>query len=112
MKKYLLPALIVFIFITFFWFLPTSLSAPMLSLLALGIIPGTNTEMGIALPLIAGGIALIMLIRWLRQLSGELMEYKTETALREETVAAQTQTPATMPSDLPLNAEEIDLLSI
>ncbi len=92
--------------------MPASLSAPMLSLITLGIIPGTSIEMGVALPLISGGIAFVLLIAWLKQLSSELMEYKTEVALREEAISTQAQTPAAMPDSLPLDAEEIDLLSI
>lgn len=111
MKKYLLPALILFVFVAI-WFLPASLNTPILTLIALGVIPGTNIEMGFLLPLIAIGIASTTLIIWLKQLSGELMEYKTEVALREEAIASQAQTPATMPENLPLDVEEIDLLSI
>ncbi len=111
MKKYVLPILIIFVFIAL-WLSPFSLNTSLLSLLTLGVIPGTSVELGLAFPLIAGSFAFVMLIAWLRQLSSELMEFKTEAALREEAIAAQTQTPATMPSDLPLDAEEIDLLSI
>lgn len=111
MKKYLLPALILFVFITL-WLLTISFSKIAIDFLALGIIPGTNIETGIYLPIVAGTIAFVLLVAWLRQVSAELMEYKTKEALNEQATTTQSSTPAAMPEHLPLNTEEIDLLSI
>lgn len=111
MKKYVLASLVLGILVAL-WLLPISLSSIILNFLALGLIPGTEIELGFALPVGVGLITFTFLLVWIKQTSGELMDYKTEVALKEEAIKAQAKTPASLPKKAPLETEEIDLLSI
>ncbi len=93
------------------WNLPESITLPFFHLIILGIIPGTNYELGLIFPLILITVAVAFLVRWTSQLGGELMEYKTQLARAEEAEAENQATVRTSQTTA-LTMEEIEAISI
>lgn len=94
------------------WFLPDAITVPFFHLIILGIIPGTNIEMGLIFPLVLITFATFLLVRWSSQAVDELVEFKTELARQEEAEAenqAVLHTGAT--ADQAMD-EEIEVISI
>lgn len=110
MKKVIWSAIILVVVLL--WNLPESITLPFFHLIILGVIPGTNYELGLIFPLILIIVAMVFLIRWTSQVSGELIEFKTQLARAEEAEAenqAVIRTGETV--SLAMN-EEIDIISI
>jgi len=100
-----------------FWLLPDSVTLPLMHLIILGIIPGTDIEMGLIFPLVTVVVATFFLVRWLSETAEALVEYKTEASHAEKRaielqVAAQKRATTEAPDIQPVDAEEIDLQSI
>ena len=114
MRKILLITLIV-ASVLGVWFMPASFDAALLSLLVLGLIPGTTLELGAFLPIIAIGIATLLSVLWMKEFSAELMMFKTKEALREEQLRLQINSSEEVSpekEELLPDTEEIDLFSI
>lgn len=111
MKKKHVSAIIIFV-IPLLWILPEPVTRPILYMLMLGIVPGTDIEMGLVLPFVLTCIALFFAIRWSREVSDAFIEYKTEIALKEEEAAENKDLEKTGTAANKLIDEEIEAISI
>lgn len=102
----------VFLAIVALWILPGNMTLPFFHLIVLGVIPGTTTETGLILPLILAIATTFFLVRWILQVSEDLMEFKTKTALAEREVTGLSVNPQHNTQPPAVGVEEIDLLSI
>ncbi len=110
MKKVIWSAILLSV--AAIWFLPESVTRPLFHLIILGIIPGTETEMGLIFPLTLVAVATFFLVRWIIQATEGLMEFKTEIAHQKKAeIENQTIVHTGETADLTMD-EEIDLISI
>ena len=110
MKRVVWSAIILAVAVI--WFLPEAITRPFFHLLVLGIIPGTEVEMGLIFPLALITIATFLLVRWTSEAAEELVVFKTELALQEE---AEAETLAVQSASETANKamdEEIEIISI
>lgn len=109
-KKYFSAALVLVIFIL--WLLPEPVTRPLTYLLVLGVVPGTNIDVGLPISFVLLCVALFFAVRWAREISAALMEYKTEIALKEAEDAEKAELVKTGESANELVDEEIEIMSI
>lgn len=110
MKKYLVAALVLSV--TSFWILPEQVTNPLMELIILGIIPGTNVSVGFVLPLIAWMVAAFFLMRWWSEASEAMLAYKTQMNRLDEQQRDELAIIKTGESANQLIDEEIDIVSI
>ncbi len=94
------------------WFLPEAVTQPLFHLLVLGIIPGTETEMGLIFPLVLTTAVSLLLVRWIKEAANEIMVFKTKLALREEIEAEHQAVIRTAETANLTIDEEIEIISI
>lgn len=111
MKKKYFSAILVLAILSL-WVLPEPVTRPIFHMIVLGIVPGTDTEMGLVLPFVLICVALFFAIRWTRETSDAFIEYKTEVALKEEQKAEQKSLDNTSAAANELMDEEIEAISI
>ncbi len=111
MKKKYVSAILV-LAVSLLWILPEPITRPFFHMVVLGIVPGTDIEMGLVLPFVLTCIALFFVVRWSREVTDAFIEYKTEIALKEEELAESKSLEKTGAAANELMDEEIEAVSI
>lgn len=102
----------IFLGIAAIWFLPETITLPFFHLIVLGIIPGTEIEMGLIFPLVLITVATFLLVRWANEAADELVVFKTEIARQEEAEAENLAVQSTSETADKAMDEEIEIISI
>lgn len=110
MKKVVWPVIILGI--ATIWFLPETITRPFFHMLVLGIIPGTDIEMGLIFPLVLITVATFFLVRWISEAAQELVVFKTELARREEAEATHLAVQSVSDTASQIVDDEIEIISI
>ena len=110
MKKVIWSAIILVV--AAIWFLPEAVTRPFFHMLVLGIIPGTDIEMGLIFPLALITIATFLLVRWAGEAAQELVVFKTDLARQEEVEAENLAVQSASETANEAMDEEIEIISI
>lgn len=110
MKKVIWSAIILAV--AAIWFLPEAVTRPFFHMLVLGIIPGTDIEMGLIFPLALITVATFLLVRWSSEAAQELVVFKTDLARQEEAEAENLAVQSASETANKAMDEEIEVISI